>query len=98
MDAGVITAFGGLLGTAIAFVWRKVEKLSAKVDDCEARDRRRGAAFAHLSAAARLMLAELRRIDAANPFLTTIESLLHKAWTVNPDTPEDMIDKLGEME
>lgn len=104
MDAGTITAIGGAiaavmapLGVAIAFVWRKVERLAEKVEDCEARDARRGAAFAHVSAAARLMLTELRRIDDSNPFLTTIEALLHKAWKVNPDTPGDMIDKLGEM-
>lgn len=101
MDAGVITAIGGLAvpaGTAIAWIWRKVERLSRKVEACEARDAKRGAAFAHLSAAARLMLAELRRIDASNPFLSTIETLMHKAWTVSPDTPPDMIEKLGRME
>ena len=102
MDAAIITALLTPLGVAASFVWRKIEKrialLEEKVANCEARDLKRAESVVNLTTASKLMLAELRRIDAANPFLTTIETLLRKAWAVDPDVPPDMLNALGELQ
>lgn len=69
--------------------------LSARLQHLETAERRNQQRISVLERAVRLLTTELARIDPANPKLSQVAAMLDTAFEVDPQTPDDMIDKLG---
>ena len=103
MDAGVITAIGGLLvvlGGGIRFIWVKIERrfrhIETALEACQSRDTTHRTLISELISALQLLVTELHGSDPTNPHLANIRTVLARAYRITK-TPADMIDKLGEM-